>query len=776
MLVVLLAIGASGPQAQLDGKLERVDLQPGEGGNACLDGSPYAYYVSRNQSSRDWVIDIEGGGWCWDLGDCAVRIIQAQTAWLASSKPWAASRAGKGITSANPATNPDYYTYNRVYFPYCDGSSFTGHHDNPIRYADQHGVLMDMYIRGWDNLNAALASLKSRNGMIDVGHLIVTGTSAGATSVLQHVDTIAQIVAPASIVGMPDAGVFRTVPKWADYWKKTVEFHHSVAHLKPTCVAHNQNEPWRCFTAEKIIPFVQSPLFVINTAFDHFQLSHFAENVNCANTQATWPPWNSLPSAACSAADNATIAEYGKGWKREFRNLIEGSSVGLFLPSCIAHELKVDSGWTGLQAGGVYLRDAFASWHRAVRLGGSALQTVRWKFIDECYNDLPCNLNREVCMPMAPEGLIHTPYAPSSTQIAGYLAPQSQAAPIAAGGYGLAPACARDTSSLCASWASMGLCSSLAAYMASACPTSCRLGGCTPVLVAPQGIVTAQTSSPVYYTAAPKPLYVPAAPVPYISPSAGTCVDTAQSCGALALSGYCRSVQFMLFMQTSCSKTCGLCTSTVPTAHVSPPPVFYPPTVYYAPAPVYNPPPAVYYAPPVYAQAPVSYSAPTVSNCVDSGQYCSVWAYTGQCRGSAYVQALCSLSCGVCTTTDRIGRRAEPMQFALAPDGVSWIDSSGHPVPTVDEWLASVPQPSKPASQEFPRGIAVALPISIAAAVSVGLAGGVFFYARRRKQQKGAIVEGSTKPKAAFGIELESGRAAHLCSHPQLSEPTVLWC
>ena len=56
------------------------------------------------------------------------------------------------------------------------------------------------------------------------------------------------------------------------------------------------------------------------------------------------------------------------------------------------------------------------------------------------------------------------------------------------------------------------------------------------------------------------------------------------------------------------------------------------------------------------------------------------------------------------------------MQFALAPDGVSWIDSSGHPVPTVEEWLASVPQPSKPASQEIPQGIAVALPISIAAA------------------------------------------------------------
>ena len=32
------------------------------GGNSCLDGSPFGYYIARNSSSRDWVIVIAGGG------------------------------------------------------------------------------------------------------------------------------------------------------------------------------------------------------------------------------------------------------------------------------------------------------------------------------------------------------------------------------------------------------------------------------------------------------------------------------------------------------------------------------------------------------------------------------------------------------------------------------------------------------------------------------------------------------------------------------------------
>ena len=105
-------------------------LQPGEGGNACLDGSPFGYYIAQNASSNDWIIDIDGGGWCDSAQSCVSRISASSR--LASSSTWAPLGGGSGITSGSPEDNPQYHTYNRVNFPYCDGSSFTSHREQPL--------------------------------------------------------------------------------------------------------------------------------------------------------------------------------------------------------------------------------------------------------------------------------------------------------------------------------------------------------------------------------------------------------------------------------------------------------------------------------------------------------------------------------------------------------------------------------------------------------------------------------------------------------------------
>ena len=105
-------------------------LQPGEGGNACLDGSPFGYYIAQNATSNDWIIDIDGGGWCDSAQSCVSRI--SGNSRLASSTTWAPMGGGSGITSGSPEDNPQYHTYNRVNFPYCDGSSFTSHREQPL--------------------------------------------------------------------------------------------------------------------------------------------------------------------------------------------------------------------------------------------------------------------------------------------------------------------------------------------------------------------------------------------------------------------------------------------------------------------------------------------------------------------------------------------------------------------------------------------------------------------------------------------------------------------
>nr|GMD87803.1 pectin acetylesterase 8-like [Ipomoea batatas] len=87
----------------------------------CLDGSPSAYYFDKGQGegANNWLIYLEGGGWCVNQTDCLVRTTYSR----------------------------EFYNWNRVYVPYCDGSSFTGDieaHDTALLTGSSAGGLATM--------------------------------------------------------------------------------------------------------------------------------------------------------------------------------------------------------------------------------------------------------------------------------------------------------------------------------------------------------------------------------------------------------------------------------------------------------------------------------------------------------------------------------------------------------------------------------------------------------------------------------------------------------
>ncbi|CAI5497721.1 unnamed protein product [Closterium sp. Naga37s-1] len=43
-----------------------------------------------------------------------------------------------GMLSGSKTVNPDFYNWNAVYFIYCDGGSFSGHQDQPVRFNVSH--------------------------------------------------------------------------------------------------------------------------------------------------------------------------------------------------------------------------------------------------------------------------------------------------------------------------------------------------------------------------------------------------------------------------------------------------------------------------------------------------------------------------------------------------------------------------------------------------------------------------------------------------------------
>ncbi|XP_031104864.1 pectin acetylesterase 8-like [Ipomoea triloba] len=96
-------------------------------GAVCLDGSPPAYYFDKGQGNGtdNWLIYLEGGGWCVNHTDCKVRADQG----LGSSTRRLRNTSFYGIISKNSTENPEFHNWNKIYVVYCDGSSYTGDMD-----------------------------------------------------------------------------------------------------------------------------------------------------------------------------------------------------------------------------------------------------------------------------------------------------------------------------------------------------------------------------------------------------------------------------------------------------------------------------------------------------------------------------------------------------------------------------------------------------------------------------------------------------------------------
>ncbi|KAK1317119.1 hypothetical protein QJS10_CPA05g00056 [Acorus calamus] len=124
-------------------------------GAVCLDGTVPGYHIHRGSGSgaNNWLIQLEGGGWCNNIRTCVSR----KTTRHGSSNYMEKILPFTGILSDKPDENPDFYSWNRVNLRYCDGASFTGEGQNEAA---------KLYFRGqriWQAGMEELMSLGMRN-------------------------------------------------------------------------------------------------------------------------------------------------------------------------------------------------------------------------------------------------------------------------------------------------------------------------------------------------------------------------------------------------------------------------------------------------------------------------------------------------------------------------------------------------------------------------------------------------------------------------------------
>jgi len=323
-------------------------------GAKCLNGSPPTYDVSLNKSSSQWVLFLEGGGWCYGATVAAATTSCASRGgaqWPPQSGDYDSSvvtaQVGGGaniggIMSSDPAINPDFYTWNKVFMHYCDGSSFGGGRTDPIAVT-RGGKPGDLWLRGRNNFDALVSYFSTTLGMDKATDIILSGGSAGGLAVFYNLDHFATLLPPSvRLVGFPDAGFFmdakseasgnysyRGMFQGADpVWNVTGG---GGTNLK--CLAANAGEKWKCLMAQYIAPHIETPMFVLNADYDAWQMEHVL-GAACIPT----------PTSACTGDQNASLRSFRDQFVAAIAaGVTDGKPKnGVFLDSCYVHEQNVD--------------------------------------------------------------------------------------------------------------------------------------------------------------------------------------------------------------------------------------------------------------------------------------------------------------------------------------------------------------------------------------------------------------------------------------------------
>lgn len=305
-----------------------ITLIPNAKGAVCMDGSPPAYHIHRGFGSgaNNWLVNLEGGGWCNDVRTCNYRkkSRRGSSYYMEKQIPFT------GIMSDRPEDNPDFFNWNRVKIRYCDGASFTGEGFNR-----QVGI----FFRGQRIYQVAMEELMSK-GMRYAKQALLAGCSAGGLASIQHCDEFRALFSRSTKVKcLADAGLFLDVVNVAggrtirSFFGGVVNMQGSGRNLPRTCTS--RMDATSCFFPQNVVQNIQTPMFILNTAYDVWQLQESIAP-SSADPHGYWKNCK-INYSTC----NAGQIQYLQGFRNQMLNAVKGFSMswqnGLFINSCFAH-------------------------------------------------------------------------------------------------------------------------------------------------------------------------------------------------------------------------------------------------------------------------------------------------------------------------------------------------------------------------------------------------------------------------------------------------------
>lgn len=300
-------------------------------GALCLDGSLPGYHFQRGSGSgsSNWLLHIEGGGWCNTVASCSSR----KTTSLGSSKYMEHQVFFDGILSSNVSKNPDFYNWNKVKVRYCDGASFSGRPESEF----QNGT--ELFFRGqliWEAIMVELLSL----GLAGAKKALLSGCSAGGLATLIHCDEFrGKFPKDATVKCLADAGFFLNEEDVSG--RRTIEsFYHDVVQLQglskslqKDCVA--KIEPSKCLFPQEFVKYIKTPLFLVSPAYDSWQI----QNVLVPDASDPHGDWQKckMNMHNCNTRQLDRLQDFRNALLKSLSSFQQNKEGGLFINSCFIH-------------------------------------------------------------------------------------------------------------------------------------------------------------------------------------------------------------------------------------------------------------------------------------------------------------------------------------------------------------------------------------------------------------------------------------------------------
>ncbi|XP_047963433.1 pectin acetylesterase 11-like [Salvia hispanica] len=305
-------------------------------GAVCLDGTPpaYAYSPGFGDGVDNWHVFLEGGGWCLDVDDCLDR-----TKYRTGSSAKLMSEVQNGVISfggmldANSTLNPNFYNWHVVIIFYCDGSSFM----SDVEAVDPKHNLTYRGARIYDAMMDELL----RIGMGNAKNALLSGSSAGGLSTILHCDKFQSLFHNTTKVKcVSDSGFFIhgehfIGADWRESSFSRVVSTHGLTNMLPTSCT-SKFSPTLCLFPENLVPDIQTPLFLIESAFDLYQIGS-----NLYSPGDRSPRWVSCLQNLmfCNSTEIEIMKDFRFTFINTLKNTIANSSSrrGYYVHSCWRH-------------------------------------------------------------------------------------------------------------------------------------------------------------------------------------------------------------------------------------------------------------------------------------------------------------------------------------------------------------------------------------------------------------------------------------------------------